>query len=210
MHANFAIRTYSLSYSAGVGGSISGQASQTVNHGENGSAVTAVPSSGWRFLKWSDDSTQNPRTDTNVMSSLSAVANFARISPEDFDGDSKSDTICESPLENGFIYFMDGVIPSAPASAYIYQARNANRKIVASCDFNGDGKADILWEDSIEGVGCVYLMNGQLFPTTKTSTISRMSILAQNGMLSNCSTSTEMGNPTCSGKMPGQRRLLHI
>ena len=35
-------------------------------HGQSGTPVTAVPNDGYRFAKWTDGSTDNPRTDTSV------------------------------------------------------------------------------------------------------------------------------------------------
>ena len=75
--ANFAINTYTLTYTAGANGTISGTSPQTVNHGANGTPVTAVPNAGYHFVNWSDASTANPRTDTNVMANVSVTANFA-------------------------------------------------------------------------------------------------------------------------------------
>ena len=75
--ANFAINTYTLAYTAGANGSITGTTPQTVNHNTNGTAVTAVPASGYRFVDWSDGSTTNPRTDSSVTANLSVTANFA-------------------------------------------------------------------------------------------------------------------------------------
>ena len=75
--ANFAINTYTLTYSSGGNGSITGTSPQTVNYGENGTAVTAVPNTGYHFVNWSDASTDNPRTDMNVMADISVTANFA-------------------------------------------------------------------------------------------------------------------------------------
>lgn len=75
--AQFSINQYALNYSAGSGGSISGNTSQLVEHGSSGTAVTANPSTGYSFVKWSDDSTSNPRTDSNVTGSVSVVAEFA-------------------------------------------------------------------------------------------------------------------------------------
>src|SRR5690606_12449663 len=60
------IQTYTLSYSAGSGGSISGTTPQTVAHGASGTPVTAVPDGGHGFVQWSDGSTANPRTDAHV------------------------------------------------------------------------------------------------------------------------------------------------
>ncbi|MFA5646792.1 MAG: InlB B-repeat-containing protein [Bacteroidales bacterium] len=75
--AEFAINTYTLSYTADVNGSITGDASQTVNHGTDGSAVTAVANDGYHFVQWSDGVTANPRTETSVTADLSVTAEFA-------------------------------------------------------------------------------------------------------------------------------------
>jgi hypothetical protein len=75
--ATFAINAYTLSYTAGEHGTISGNALQTVEHGKNGTAVTAVPDSGYRFVNWNDGSTANPRTDQNVTDNVSVTASFA-------------------------------------------------------------------------------------------------------------------------------------
>ncbi len=77
--ANFAINTYTLTYTAGSNGTITGVSPQTVNHGASGSAVTAVPNAGYSFTQWSDSSTQNPRTDTNVTANKSVTASFAAL-----------------------------------------------------------------------------------------------------------------------------------
>ena len=74
--ASFIINTYTLSYTATANGSITGTSPQTVNYGANGSPVTAVPSTGYAFVQWSDGSTTNPRTDSTVMASLSVTASF--------------------------------------------------------------------------------------------------------------------------------------
>ncbi len=75
--ANFALDTHTLTYTAGTGGTLTGTTPQTVNYGSNGTAVNAVPNSGYHFVSWSDNSTANPRTDTNVTSDISVTANFA-------------------------------------------------------------------------------------------------------------------------------------
>ena len=75
--ANFAITTYTLTYTAGANGSITGASPQTIDHGSDGTAVTAVPNAGYHFVNWSDASPANPRTNTNVQANLSVTANFA-------------------------------------------------------------------------------------------------------------------------------------
>lgn len=75
--ASFAINTYTLSYSAGPNGSITGNTSQSVDYGGSGTQVTAVADTGYHFVQWSDASTSNPRTDTNVMADVDVTAQFA-------------------------------------------------------------------------------------------------------------------------------------
>ncbi len=77
--AQFEINTYTLTYTAGANGSLSGTTSQSVEHGSDGSSVTAVPNAGYRFIRWSDGSTANPRTDLNVQSDISVTAQFEPI-----------------------------------------------------------------------------------------------------------------------------------
>ena len=75
--ANYIIKTYNLSYSAGANGALNGTTFQTVNCGTSGSAVTAVPNACYHFVNWSDASTANPRIDTNVHANIAVTANFA-------------------------------------------------------------------------------------------------------------------------------------
>lgn len=75
--AEFEVIKYNLTYTAGANGSITGEATQTVNHGSDGTAVTAVPNDGYHFVKWSDDVTANPRTDANVIADVTVEAQFA-------------------------------------------------------------------------------------------------------------------------------------
>lgn len=70
---------HTLTYTAGANGSITGSSPQVVADGANGSAVTAVPNPGYTFTQWSDASTANPRTDTNVLGDISVTASFTAI-----------------------------------------------------------------------------------------------------------------------------------
>jgi uncharacterized repeat protein (TIGR02543 family) len=74
--ANFTLNTYNLTYTAGLNGSITGTLFQTVNHGEDGTEVTAVADSGYIFSIWSDGVLTESRTDTNVTENISVTANF--------------------------------------------------------------------------------------------------------------------------------------
>ena len=75
--ANFAADTFTLTYAAGTGGILTGDSPQTINYGEDGTEVTAVPDAGYHFVDWSDGITTAARTDVNVMADLSVTANFA-------------------------------------------------------------------------------------------------------------------------------------
>jgi len=68
---------YTLTYSAGPNGTISGVASQSVPQGGNGTTVTATPNPGYHFVSWSDAVLTAARTETNVQANLSVTASFA-------------------------------------------------------------------------------------------------------------------------------------
>jgi hypothetical protein len=99
--AAFAINTYTLTYTAGPNGTISGPASQTVNSGASGKPVTAIPNAGYHFVAWSDGSTTNPRTDTKVTASLNVTARFAATAKGDDDDDHDHDNDHDGNDHNG-------------------------------------------------------------------------------------------------------------
>lgn len=89
--ANFTISTFTVTYTAGAHGSISGMATQTIDHGSNATAVTAVQATGYRFVNWSDGVTENPRTDTDITADLTVSASF-EANPPDANGNGILDT----------------------------------------------------------------------------------------------------------------------
>ena len=84
--AVFQIITYTLTYTTTEGGSISGEATQTVKQGENGTEVEAVAAEGYKFVKWSDGITTAKRTDTNVQADLNVTAEFEKESSNEEGG----------------------------------------------------------------------------------------------------------------------------
>ncbi len=78
--ASFSINTYTLEYNVDTGGTISGSSTQIINYGSNGTLVTAVADSRYRFLNWSDGDTSTTRTDTNITEDLTITALFRRRS----------------------------------------------------------------------------------------------------------------------------------
>lgn len=73
----------SVTFTAGAGGSISGNANQTVANGGSTTPVTAHPDSGFTFLNWTGSgfttSTTNPLTLSNVTQNYAITANFSAL-----------------------------------------------------------------------------------------------------------------------------------
>ena len=67
---------YTLSYTAGANGSIVGSSTQVVLGNGSGASVTAQADPGFHFVRWSDGSTANPRTDSNVTGNVTVSAAF--------------------------------------------------------------------------------------------------------------------------------------
>jgi alpha-tubulin suppressor-like RCC1 family protein len=129
--AQFAIDTYTLTYTAGTNGSISGTSPQTVNHGNSGSAVTAIPDANYHFVQWSDGVLTATRTDSNVTANLGVTAQFAidtytltytpgangtisGVSPQTVDHGASGSTVTAIPNANHhFVQWSDGVLTAA-------------------------------------------------------------------------------------------------
>ncbi|PYP94126.1 MAG: hypothetical protein DMD38_16350, partial [Gemmatimonadetes bacterium] len=78
----------------------------------------------------------------------------------DFDGDGKADILWRnSATGENYIYFMDGTAIK-PTEGFIRTVADQNWQVVGVGDFDGDGKADILWRNSTTGQNYLYLMNG--------------------------------------------------
>ncbi len=75
--ATFAIDTFTLSYSSDSTGTIGGTPVQSVNYGDSGTAVTALPNAHYHFVQWSDGVQTAVRTDSNIRANLSVAATFA-------------------------------------------------------------------------------------------------------------------------------------
>ena len=74
------IPTYRLTYNVEGNGSITGNdQSYYVREGENGSVMTAIPASDYRFVGWSDGVTTAQRQDMNITQDLTVTAIFELI-----------------------------------------------------------------------------------------------------------------------------------
>lgn len=76
--AEFKKCTYTVEYRAEEGGSILGNAVQTVKFGENATMVTAVASEGYEFVRWSDGKVESERMDISVKSNKLLTAKFKK------------------------------------------------------------------------------------------------------------------------------------
>lgn len=72
--ANFTRKTFTLKYYADANSTLQGDAEQKVLFEEDGKAVTAVASSGYSFVRWSDGVIDNPRTDKKVEKDIDVTA----------------------------------------------------------------------------------------------------------------------------------------
>jgi hypothetical protein len=75
------VPTYTVAFTAGTGGTLSGTAAQAVDYGGNSTAVLAVAAPGYAFVRWSDGVTTNPRRFTNVQADARVTAEFVLILP---------------------------------------------------------------------------------------------------------------------------------
>ena len=134
--ATFAINTYTLTYTAGANGSISGTTPQTVDYNTSGSAVTAMPATGYHFVDWSDASTANPRTDSSVVADVTVSAAFAINSYSVYYNGNTSD---------------GGTAPTATSGNYGATVTLSNEGTLTKTGYNFNG-----WNTAADGSGTSY------------------------------------------------------
>src|SRR5947207_2356677 len=85
----------------------------------------------------------------------------------DFDGDGKADILWRNALTGeNYIFLMNGGRIAAPGVVNIVEPASA-WQVQGIGDFDGDGKADILWRNSSTGENYVYFMDGTTIKPTE-------------------------------------------
>ncbi|MDO9086866.1 MAG: InlB B-repeat-containing protein, partial [Anaerolineaceae bacterium] len=156
---NFAINTYTLTYTAGTGGTLTGDTTQTVNYGGSGTPVTAVPNTGYHFVKWSDGSTVNPRTDTNVTANITVSANFAINTYTLTVNQSENGSI--TPVTATYAYGTEVELIATPALGYhfVEWTGDCSGETSATCVLTMDADKEVSATFAIESCSVVKLIN---------------------------------------------------
>jgi hypothetical protein len=131
--------TYTLTYSADSNGSITGTNPQSVLYYQDGSAVTAVGNTGYRFSSWSDSSTDNPRTDEDVTADVTVTASFvpelviSTLSPADESTTASTTTDLVITFDN--TYYRDGTLTAVTGKQiYLYTSTGSLIETISADD----------------------------------------------------------------------------
>lgn len=177
------VATYTLTYTAGAGGTISGTASQTVNSGNSGSAVTAVPNTGYSFVSWSDAVSTASRTDSSVTANKSVTASFA------------IDTYTVTFDANGST---GGTVPADQTKTYdvtLVLATNSGTLVKTGYTFSG-------WNTLANGTGTDYAESANYIANAGVTLFAKWTIVTAPSALSYTSPNLFIVNTAISTLSP--------
>jgi glucose/arabinose dehydrogenase len=85
----------------------------------------------------------------------------------DFDGDGAADILWRNAATGeNYLYLMQGRTIK-PSEGYLRSVADLDWQIVAAGDYDGDGKADVLWRHATSGENYLYPMNGTAIKPTE-------------------------------------------
>jgi hypothetical protein len=141
----------------GPGGSLLYWSSVTLGGAQDQNAV-AANTSGTAFFAWQDAGSSNPQStdaDTRIEGEAFRVPPLPR---PDFNGDLHPDILLQNMNGQAAIWEMNatfviggGTVGANPGPAW---------KVIEAGDFNDDGLADILWQNTSTGQAAIWEMNG--------------------------------------------------
>jgi hypothetical protein len=126
--ANFAINTYTLTYTAGTGGTITAPATSPTTHDQGAVVtITAVPNTGYHFVNWTGDvgtvANVNAASTTITMNGNYAItANFAINTYTLTAGNDGNGTVTLSPAGGTYDYGTTVTLIPVPNSGYQFSS----------------------------------------------------------------------------------------
>jgi hypothetical protein len=94
--------------------------------------------------------------------SITIIVNEVLVTPRgDFDRDGEPDLVWRNDTSGqNLVWLMNGVARASETPTRPDTLADTRWKIVGTNDFNGDGRADVLWRHGVTGENVVWFMNG--------------------------------------------------
>ena len=134
---------------------------------------------------------------TRLLSIGSTDPNWKARGLGDVNGDGKADIIWRHTDGWLAVWTMNGTNVTGTSLLSINRLADPNWQIVGAGDLNGDGKADIVWQNKVDGWLATWLLDGFQVVSTRVLSINRCWIPAGRSWV--CRTSTATASPTSCG-----------
>jgi len=111
------------------------------------------------------DTTNAGSTSSALVQRIRSAAQMQLLAKGDFDSDAKSDILWRNPSTGeSYLYPMDGLAIKA-SEGHIRLVADLAWQVAGLGDFDGNGKADILWRNGTTGENYIYFMDGLTIST---------------------------------------------